>query len=857
MKKFLSLLLAFVMLFSLVACGDNPSDSGDGKTPVNSGDNQGDVNVPDDGGEGDASDSGVTEFEPEATYTSRQAWSEFPSFWNPHTYRESNAQDVFQYLTDSLYTIDANDELHNTGDAEPWTGYAIYPLMAADMPTDVTEEVKAAHPDWIPEGATKGYAWEIPLREDLYFDTGYHITADTYVESIKDLLDPKLQNYRAVDFYDGSSAIVGAEDYFLQGQENFQSFSAMGTTYDEYIANGGSDADVVIDIGGFWGIQTAEGKTFESITSEVEIRDPAIEEGQPEDYVSTKYLWDNYLGPNSTSGHYQAGYTNEYAGTVKKFDDNVNFEDVVGFYAKDEYTLVLVYKSSFDPGFFLFYNGINSSTGWLIEPDVYAACLSQDEAGAWHSTYMTSVETSPSYGPYSMTSYQTDKQMTFAKNESWYGWTDDVNHVYKHPDGNVYRTNQTTNIDIQMVTEDSTRLQMFLSGQLTQYGLRPADYDQYGHSDYAYDSPSETAFGLWLTGNLSGLQAREAAADFDKTKNDLETVSLVSFHKALAVSFDRQKFCDDCHPAYIPTYGMLGNLFIYDPDTGATYRDSDEGKQVLCDFYSVDTSKFDSLDEAVASITGFDLDAAKELYQAAFEESLSLGYITDADNDGICDQNITMVYSLQQANDDMTRRINYLSASVAEATVGTPFEGKLSFVGSSPQEDWLGAYQSGACDCFIVGLGGSVFDPYNAIAAFGDPNGSTFITPWYDPTSDMLTLTVNGEEITMSVTDWCHAVNGTMVNVGGKSYSFGRADVDNDVRLPIVAGIESKILAQYNMLPFACGGSRYLLTQQQYYPLDEYVNVFVGYGPTRYQYTDAEWEEYVAQQIAEHGQLQY
>ena len=43
MKKFLSLLLAFVMLFSLVACGDNPSDSndGDGKTPVNSGDNQG------------------------------------------------------------------------------------------------------------------------------------------------------------------------------------------------------------------------------------------------------------------------------------------------------------------------------------------------------------------------------------------------------------------------------------------------------------------------------------------------------------------------------------------------------------------------------------------------------------------------------------------------------------------------------------------------------------------------------------------------------------------------------------------------------------------------------------------------
>ena len=879
MKKLTALLLALVMVLALAACGgtgdDTTTDTGKDTNNPSTGDSTEDTTPT-----GPAYT--IVENEPGATYTSRQAWSAFPTQWNPHNYRDDTASDVLNNLRDSLYNFMANDELHNPDGKEPWTGYTIVPLMAADYPTDVTAEVKAAHPEWIPESATSGYAWAVPLREDLYFDTGYHITADTFVQSIKYLLDPRLVNYRASDFYTGTGAVVGAESYFNSGRYSYDSMISAAMGDDEYVdpstfttTDAGTlqldGKDIVMNVknNGNWGGGAPWSKY---IPESHQLIAPMHAAADKDGYVKlTPEMLTNLqtiiamLHGYATVEEYAAA-EGDYA--YKEFEEAcwygydheiLDFESTVGYYAKDEYTLVMVFTTSFDPDFFLYYNGLNSAAGWLIEPEVYEKCLSQDEAGAWHTTYMTGLENSPSFGPWTLSDFQTDKHMAFVRNEKWYGWTDDVNHVYKDPnDGNVYRTIQTTNIDCQIVTEDATNLQMFLMGQLSSYALRPADYDQYGHSEFLHSTPGDSAFGLWLTGNLSGLQARENAADFDKTKQDLETITVLNFRKAMAVSFDRQRFCDEVNPAQVPAFGMLGTLYIYDPDTGASYRDSEPAMQALCDFYSVDVSKFDSLEEAAASITGFDLDAAKELYQQAFEDALALGYITDTDNDGKCDQTITLTYSTDAATSDhTTRQINYFNNSITEATVGTPFEGKIVFADGPQQTSFLDPYTAGAADWFVVGLTGSSLDPYNGIAAFGEPDGSTFITPWYDPTSDMLTLTVKGEEITMSVADWCYSLNGEVVTVNGKDYSFGRNDLTNEERLPILAGIEGKILSQYNDFPMANQGSKSLLSQQMYYTFDEYVNMFVEFGYTRYQYTDAEWETYCNEQIAEHGNLQY
>lgn len=852
MNRLLALLLVLCLSLGMLAgCGpkdpDNSQNPGSTNTPGQTGDNN--TPAPTDG---PGAKYTITEFDPNATYTQRGALSELPGNWNMHDYESDTASTIFSPLTDSLYNISYNDELHPVEGKEPWKSYTILPAMAAAMPKDVTAEVKAAHPEWFPAGATKGYAWEIPLRQDLYFDTGYHITAETYVQGAKYVLDPRLNNYRAADLYNGGNGIVGADAYFLQGKSNFNSFNAMGTTYSDYIAAGHTDDEVYIDLSNFWGIAYEDGTTWGKITDDTLIRDPAVAEGQKEDYVSAKYLWDNYLSPNGA--YAGSGYDLEYVGTVESFANNVTFEDTVGIYAKDEYTLVQVLRNP-QEGFYLYYGGIQD-TLLLVEPDVYESCLKQDESGAWYCTYMTSKETSPSYGAYSMTGYQTDKQVTYAKNDKWYGWTDDVNHVYKDPnDGNVYRSNMTTNIEYQVIGEAATRRQLFLAGQLTSFNLEETDFETYGKSDYAVSYPSETTAGIWLTGNLKGLQAREAADGFNKATQDTETISLTSFHKAMAISFNKQAFCDEVHPAYLPGFGLLGDQFIYDADTGSYYRDSDEAKQALCDFYSVDVSKFASLDDAVDSITGYDPEGAKVLYQEAFEEALELGYITSADGK-TCDQTITMLFIIQAANDVMTRRVNFLNNSLKEVTKGTPFEGKLVVVESSPLGNgWLDAYRTGEADMFIVGVGGSMFNPFNAMGIYCDP-AQNLTANWYDPKSDMITLTIKGEEITMSVYNWYQAVNGSAVTVGGKEYEFSSATAEPSVRLTILAALESKIMQRYDMLPLCNFGAKGLLSMQCFNVLDEY-NAMFEYGPRRYNYSDAEWAEFVEKQIAEHGQLQY
>ena len=123
----------------------------------------------------------------------------------------------------------------------------------------------------------------------------------------------------------------------------------------------------------------------------------------------------------------------------------------------------------------------------------------------------------------------------------------------------------------------------------------------------------------------------------------------------------------------------------------------------------------------------------------------------------------------------------------------------------------------------------------------------------------MLTLTINGEEITMSVYDWAEAVTGNDTTVNGKTYNFGTNDADQDTRMHILAGVEGKLLQTFTYIPFANNGSKMLLSQKVYYVTEDY-NAVMGRGGIaymKYNYNDEEWAAYCEQQIAEHGQLQY
>ena len=373
--------------------------------------------------------------------------------------------------------------------------------MAAAMPVDVTEDIKKSHPQFnIPADATKGYAYTIKLNEKATWQDGTKITADTYIYSMQQLLDVKYLNYRATDYYSGNFCIAGAEGYAnsgrvinkansTDGESMTYAFSALKKGDDgvyvtpngevcyfglneKYAWMGGKNALSAYAGAGYIPADVWDGLTaLADDDGYVPVTDASID-------LLFKFTNSDTWG-NETKD--QLGY---YVSYVKEYP-TVGWE-TVGLFKNSDYEITLVLGKSLT-GFNLLYN---LSGNWLVYEPYYSKSWTQNEGGAWLSTYNTSVETTMSYGPYKMVEYQADKSMKFVKNENWYGHSDSV-HIYQDPeDGLNYRMYQTTAVDCQVVAEAETRKLMFLKGELMGYGLQAADFDSYRGSDYCYATPA-------------------------------------------------------------------------------------------------------------------------------------------------------------------------------------------------------------------------------------------------------------------------------------------------------------------------------------------------------------------------------
>ena len=208
-KKLFALLLAVVMVVAVFAgCNNEPA-------PVTTAPTAAPTTEPTEA-------PLVIETFPEGDYVWKTSVVTMASNWNPHTYQSTDDAMPLDYTTVGLYSFIFNDELHPVEGKAPYEGYVIVPEMAADMPVDVTKEMKASNPEFgIPETAETGYAYKVALNPLACWDDGTPINAETYVESFKRLLDPKMLNYRAADWYGQDFSIAGAENYANQGRTQY------------------------------------------------------------------------------------------------------------------------------------------------------------------------------------------------------------------------------------------------------------------------------------------------------------------------------------------------------------------------------------------------------------------------------------------------------------------------------------------------------------------------------------------------------------------------------------------------------------------------------------------------------------
>ena len=831
MKKFLAMLLALCMILSLAACGSNND------TPATNGTNPAEST----GEEVVADTNGIA---PD-TYTYNTYMAALGTNWNPHTWENSADSTVMSYIEAPLTDLTVLD---SEAGSYQWI------FVAASDIKDVT----ADHQDDLVKygcaetDATEGYVYEISLREEMKWQDGTPINADTYIYSMKQMLDPAMQNYRANNYYSGDSAVAGGDAYYFQGKSVTLAATSLYTTYSEDL-----DAELIFSLAA----PNADG-------AEIAMRTMM---GFPASYdaaACADYLIGNYLDGSAFTAEAAAAMEGMTLADIKADETlaaawtdligwwqtepneelhfflatqtypECDFESTVGLYKVDDYTIRYVCATSYDYYYFL----TSCTSNWIVHEDLYESCKTVDEtSGLVTSTYGTSIDTTMAYGPYKITVLEDAKQMVLEQNENYFEYTvDDNGNLYSTTeaigflvDGETQPQYQAQKIVIDVMTDDAAKL-AFLSGDLDDWSVSAEDAITYGTSEQMYKVDTTYTMRLFFATNLDSLKQMDA----EGTNINGVVMSNYNFRKAFSLAIDRADYVT-ATAGYKPAYSLLNSLYYYDvyEDPASVYRKTDEAMQAIVNLYGVEYGEgtpYADLAAAYESINGYNLTEAQELMKTACDELVAEGLYTAGDpielkvawSAGSIDASGQQCVTLLQ---------KYLNAAAEGSGFGTI---TLTAVDNLSQR-----YLDVSNGVYAIGYGawgGAAFYPFNAIGCYTDAEYAGYIHEGncWDPAVETLTLNIGGEDVTMTYEAWSQAIKGT------GEYAFA----DADVKLAILAGLEENILNHYYCIPLATDVSCSMMSYKTSNYTENY-SIMYGFGGLRlttFNYTNAEWAEFVA-----------
>lgn len=710
--------------------------------------------------------------------------------WNPHE------AVMVEYLTDYTELPLWNLVLNDTADGYEWADE-----MAVGEPEDVTLEYVNDTKWNIPSDATEGYAWRITLNPNAKWEDGTQINADSYIYSMKQILNPEMNNYAASNYYT-LLPIFNAENYYKSGQGAVKKIVTDLTT--EETAEYG-DSPLFISFtqptsafSGYSGSDYYPGSESLYVN---EAGDDLMEKYGAEDYIPVtseiiadiNYMLMNFWGEDSVqedSYLKMAFYEQEIPPT--------SFEDV-GFFKTGDYELTIILYNPLTPYFFKY----NCDTLALVNETKYEAGKTQT-GDMIKTNYGTSLDTYMSFGPYKLVSFQPDKEWHVTRNENWYGWTDG-----KH-EGQF----QTTDVVCHVIDDTATREQLFLQGKADSIALNAENLDSYQGSDYLVYSPGNAIWLLNINNDKELLSAREEPG-INKT-----ILTYLDFRKGISLSLNRMEFI--AQQGYgKPCYGLISDYYIYDVDSAARYRDSTPAIETLKTYYEVD-----NIDE----ITGYDLETARKCLVSGYEQALADGTVSETDK-------FVFDYPTWTNESNYVKEVNFLQNALDTATKGTALEGRIT-INMIVSEDYYGMLDSGEYDICMSGWNTSASNPYALMEFFVTDHGSPQSYFGFKPETETLDITLNGSIETHTYYDWYDLL------CNGKY-----AIADSDTRNQILASMELALLLKYRDCPYWSTSTASLLSQKIAYPTYDYV-LEVGFGGIRrmtYNYTDAEWEAYCAE----------
>lgn len=834
-KRLLALLLVVCMLSALfVGCKDNT----DVTQPSE------DVTDPSDDNQEDPTDPPAPAEKAEYTYNA--ASSSLGNNWNPHTWETNADQTVLSYLSMGFVSLSIDDSVNGV---YQW----IY-----DMATSIEDVTAANQGDLdkygatLPEGktsadVTEGYVYEIKLNPEATWQDGTPINADTYIYSMEQLLNSSMKNYRANLYVSGESAVAGGNAFYKSGTISYEEVVGIASAMEELVkAEDGS-------------YTTADGApVYVALTQSLAWLQDSLANMATAGYMTAGYLgqedYDALLALADENGNvalnddtlallvgmimfnpdvWKETEADAINYLVYPYENPVVGYETVGCYKVDDYTIRYVCQTAIEKNYFL----TSCTDTWLIYEGLYEA--GKETTGSLTTTdYGTSVETTMSYGPYKLESYQPAKQMVFVQNENWYGWQEDeagnlVSYTNFLVDGETRQQFQTTRIVID-VMDAAAMKQAFLKGALTEWSPETEDLLTYSTSDVLYKVDETYTQSFFFNTNLDALKA------MDESKGNTNSVVLsnTNFRNAFSLAIDRAEWVT-ATPGYKPAYAVMNTLYFYDVynDPTSSYRGSDEAMQAICNVYGVEYGEgtpYATLKDAYESINGYNLTEAQALMKTACEELVAAGLYTAGEP-----IHIRVGYkkgTLDSADNQQMELMNkYINAAVEGSGFGTV---KLEAIGDI--EDRYGDVPAGNFAIGYGAWGGAAFYPFRNFQVYCDPvQYDINEAGCYDPQTTDLTLVVEGEEVTMTWYEWSNALIGTGPYAGA----------DNKVKLSITAQMEEAWLKLYYRIPLAATTASFMLAYKVSYYTEDY-NIMYDFGGMRlmsYNYTDAEWTDYIAE----------
>ena len=798
------------------------------------------------GGKKGSNNSSGEDLGPAKKYT-YHAWAEaLGTKWDPNTWETGEDSTMLGYVTEGMVGI---APLSTEQASWQWTYDLAVKVEDVSDKVDAAEYAKYHVANSTPAAGEKlqGLVYDIELNPNAKWEKktvngkeygGTVINADDYVESMKILLDPARKNYRANLYYGGESAVAGGNQYYNNDVQRVYSKSDVADAAAAVALN--ATNPVYLDIWDFWqceeGYTDADGNAcpqYLTIDDEHVYANEShwtAPDAENDDVFSCKEVFDAYGGP-------YFDYMNLYTA-----EDNWGFgksyEECVGFQKVGDFKIRYFLQTALDVNYFM----TSLTSSWLVHPQLYKDLTEVDAAtGATISKYNTSAETTISYGPYKLVSFEAGKQAKFTQNEYWYGWEKQSNGAllsYTNflVDGKKQQQYQTTDIVIDVMTQAAAKL-AFLKGELNDYNPLPEELFDYTQSSQLYQVDDTYTWSFFFNTNEETLQNLDAAAN--NNQNSI-VLSNFKFRKAMSLAFNRAEFVKNTG-GWKPAYSLMNSLYYYDiyNDPTSQYRKTDAAMKAIVDLYGIEYGEdkvYKTLKEAYDSVSGYNLAEAKALFKEACDELVAAGkYVAGQDI------KIRMAYKKGTLDATDNAQVTELNKELNAALEGSGFGSiELIAVGDLPDRHHL-VYETGDYAIGFGAWGGAAFYPFRNMQVYMDPDSNKINeAACWDPKTETLTLNIKGADVTRTYQQWSNALTG--------DGEF--ANEEAQVKLEILAALENAFLGFYYRIPLAAETSCFLLGYQQHYYTQEY-NIMYDFGGFRlmiYDYDDIAWNAYVSSQ---------